>query len=136
MNQPNLIYKTNERVIYRNGQTIEDIHALVERQFKNSLGYAEVSIKLMIRRASEEFKMGFNKSAREHGYPIFGHEGQSYQCQLYFKYFKFFEDYGIGIESISANLEALIRKLNDLRSKKDANRKTTVLLRIKTTHLE
>lgn|SRR3989338_4371312 len=134
MNQSSLRYKTIERVIYRNGQITESIPTLVERQFKNSL-YGEVSMMLMMRRASEEFKREYNKIVREHAYPIFGHEGQSYQCQIYFKYFKQLSGEH-GIDIISANLEELIRKLNELRNKKDANKRTTVLLRIKTTRLE
>ena len=139
MNPNNLERKVREKVIYRNGQFLTDIPSYVREYFRNTTEEGQVTISVIMRRASREFEEGVIDLLETFllDYSIMTssimpyhdasttvkHNRRSLVGSLHFDLGRFYEIDGLMLESI-------IKYLDELRSYRDKNKRTTIMMRI------
>ena len=141
MTPNNLERKVREKVVYRNGQVLTDIPSYVREYFRNTTEEGQVTISVIMRRASREFEEGLvnlldvlsldytimTSSIMPympyHASTTVKHNRRSLVGSLHFDLGRFYEIDGLMLESI-------IKYLDALRSLKDKNKRTTIMMRI------
>jgi len=123
--------RVSERVVYRNGQFLEDIPSFVDRQLRD-VQAGVVTITTMIRRPSKGFEQAFEQLQEEYLtkhpvedgiYPRIKYNGRSLEGQLYFE--PAYREDGI-------ILYDTIKRIDELRSNGYQNKRTTILMRVET----